>query len=149
MMRRVNDATPDCPCGNPLNYDACCGRYHAGPEMGLAPDPVSLMRSRYTAFVKDLRPYLLRTWHPDHRPEAIEAPEPGLQWLGLQVKASRMRNDHEGLVTFVARYKINGKAYRLEECSEFLKSDGRWLYVRAQIDSGSTSTAQRIKPLLR
>ncbi len=40
------------------------------------------MRSRYSAFVKDLRPYLLATWHPDTRPAEIEAPEPGLQWLG-------------------------------------------------------------------
>ncbi len=145
----MNASTPACPCGNALPYDTCCGPYHAGPLAGRAPDPASLMRSRYTAFVLDLRPYLLSTWHPDHRPTAIEAPEAGLQWLGLQVKSSRMLNDHEGLVDFVARYKIKGKAYRLEECSQFLKVDGQWLYVCAQIDSGSTSTAQRIKPLLR
>ena len=34
------------------------------------------MRSRYSAFVKDLRDYLLSTWHPSTRPPLIEAPEP-------------------------------------------------------------------------
>ena len=118
-----------CPCGHVANYADCCGRYHAGPLAGLAPDPASLMRSRYTAFVKDLRPYLLDTWHPSHRPAAIEAPEAGLKWLGLAVKASTLHSDTEGTVTFVARYKIAGRAHRLEEVSQFVKEDGRWLYV--------------------
>ncbi len=53
-----------CPCGRPAAYADCCGRYHAGPLALQAPDPESLMRSRYSAFVKDLRPYLLATLAP-------------------------------------------------------------------------------------
>ncbi len=124
--------TSPCPCGLPAAYSACCGRYHAGPLAGLAPDPASLMRSRYTAFVKDLRPYLLDTWHASHRPASIEPPEPGLKWLGLTVKEARLLSEKEGEVRFVARYKIAGRAHRLEELSRFVKVNGRWLYVRAQ-----------------
>ena len=121
-----------CPCGHVANYADCCGRYHAGPQAGLAPDPASLMRSRYTAFVKDLRPYLLDTWHASHRPAHIEPPEAGLKWLGLTVRDAGLLSDTQGWVSFVARYKIAGRAHRLEEVSQFVKENGRWLYVCAQ-----------------
>ena len=80
-----------CPCGLPGAYAHCCGRWHAAFAASgrlQAPTPEALMRSRYTAFVLDHRAHLLATWHPDHRPAAIEPPEPGLQWLGLQVQGS-------------------------------------------------------------
>ncbi|MFN3888564.1 MAG: YchJ family protein [Aquabacterium sp.] len=120
-----------CPCGRAASYQACCGRYHAGPLALQAPDPESLMRSRYTAFVKDLRPYLLETWHPDTRPSVIEAPEPGLRWLGLDVRAAGLNGPDRGWVSFVARSKLGGRAYRLVEKSDFVREGGRWYYVEA------------------
>jgi SEC-C motif-containing protein len=120
-----------CPCGLPAAYLACCGRYHQGSLAALAPTPEALMRSRYSAFVKDLRPYLLDTWHPSQRPALIEPPEPGLRWLGLSVRASGMLGPDEGWVQFVARSKLGGRAHRLEETSRFVREAGRWLYVDA------------------
>ncbi|MFT3857718.1 MAG: YchJ family metal-binding protein [Aquabacterium sp.] len=124
---------PACPCGRPLAYDACCGLYHAGPLALQAPDPESLMRSRYTAFVKDLRSYLLETWHPSERPGQIEPPEAGLQWLGLEVRRAEMLDATRGLVEFVARSKLGGRAHRLHEISEFVREDGRWFYLKARV----------------
>lgn len=120
-----------CPCGKPGAYADCCGRYHAGPLALQAPDPEALMRSRYSAFVKDLRPYLLATWHPGERPALIEAPEPGLIWLGLAVKQARLTAPDRGVVHFVARSKLGGRAHRLEEHSEFVFESGRWFYSKA------------------
>lgn len=120
-----------CPCGSGAAYLACCGRYHAGPLHLQAPDPQALMRSRYSAFVLDLRDYLLATWHPDHRPTDIEAPEPGLRWLGLQVKHAAMHGPDRGEVGFVARSKLGGRAHRLAERSEFVREGGRWFYTCA------------------
>ncbi len=120
-----------CPCGLPARYDACCARYHQGALAGLAPTPEALMRSRYSAFVLDVRAYLLSTWHPSERPASIEAPEPGLSWLGLNVKASGMLGPDEGWVQFVARSKLGGRAHRLQECSRFVRESGRWWYVAA------------------
>jgi SEC-C motif-containing protein len=120
-----------CPCGLPAAYGGCCGRYHAGPLAGLAPTPEALMRSRYTAFVLDVRAYLLETWHASQRPPGIEAPEPGLRWLGLSVQASGMLGPHEGWVRFVARSKLGGRAHRLEETSRFVREGGRWFYMDA------------------
>lgn len=160
-----------CPCGatepaprrgavgRPLTWEACCGRWLLLPEalcgegggMALpAPTPEALMRSRYTAFVLDWREHLMATWHPDHRPEALEPPEPGLQWLGLQVGASAVHPLGDGQaqpawadglsgpplsawgeVQFVARYKLGGRAHRLVEHSVFACQDGHWTYVQA------------------
>ena len=90
------------------------------------------MRSRYSAFVLDLRDYLLATWHPDHRPHDIEPPEPGLRWLGLEVRRTAMQGPDAAEVSFVARSKLGGRAHRLVENSGFVREAGRWLYTCAR-----------------
>ena len=120
-----------CPCGSGRALSACCGRYHAGEP---APDAVSLMRSRYSAFVLGLEDYLLATWHPATRPAVLEldaTPRP--HWLGLAVKAHTPQDETHATVEFVARYKLNGRAFKLHETSRFEKVDGRWLYVDGEI----------------
>jgi len=89
------------------------------------------MRSRYSAFVLDLRDYLLATWHPEHRPVGIEPPEPGLRWLGLEVKHAAQPGADLGEVSFVARSKLGGRAHRLAERSGFVREGGRWFYTCA------------------
>ena len=89
------------------------------------------MRSRYSAFVLDLRDYLLATWHPDPRPAAIEPPEPGLRWLGLEVRSAGLTGPDQGEVRFVARSKLGGRAHRLTERSGFVREGGRWFYTQA------------------
>ncbi|PZU51680.1 MAG: hypothetical protein DI561_15825 [Thauera sp.] len=115
-----------CVCGSGRAADACCARFHAGEP---APTPEALMRSRYSAFVLDLRDYLLATWHPTTRPAALPPPEPGLKWLGLEVKRSALQDADRGTVEFVARSKLGGRAHRLHENSRFVRENGRWYYV--------------------
>ena len=120
-----------CPCGSGRAYAACCGRHHRGEA---APDAESLMRSRYSAYVLGLEDYLLATWHPATRPAALEldaAPRP--QWLGLTVKSHAALDERHATVEFVARYKLNGRAFRLHETSRFERMDGGWLYVEGEI----------------
>lgn len=126
----------DCPCGLGRAYAECCGRYHGGALHLQAPDPQALMRSRYSAFVLDLRDYLLDTWHPDHRPATIEPPEAGLRWLGLEVKGAVQRGPDQGEVSFVARSKLGGRAHRLAERSAFVREGGRWFYTCALDEAG-------------
>lgn len=116
-----------CPCGSARTLADCCGRYHAGVP---APDAESLMRSRYSAYVLGLEAYLRATWHPDTCPASLalnETPRP--QWLGLTMKAHAPQDATHATVEFVARYKLNGRAFRLHETSRFEQVDGRWLYV--------------------
>jgi SEC-C motif-containing protein len=121
----------NCPCGSGAVYASCCGRYHAGEA---APDAERLMRSRYSAYVRGLEDYLLVTWHPDTRPATLDlnaAPRP--QWLGLTVKSQVSLDERRAMVEFVARYKLNGRAYKLYETSRFERVDGRWLYVGGEL----------------
>jgi SEC-C motif-containing protein len=122
-----------CPCGRPLAYAACCGRWHAGAQHLQAPDAEALMRSRYSAFVLDRRDYLLATWHASTRPAALPPPEPGLRWLGLEVKRHETMDTGHAQVEFVARSKLGGRAHRLHETSRFVREDGRWFYVDGDV----------------
>jgi SEC-C motif-containing protein len=87
------------------------------------------MRSRYTAFVLERADYLLATWHPSQRPSSIEF-EPGVKWLGLDVRSHRQTDVATAEVEFVARQKPQrSAAVRLHERSRFVREEGRWLYV--------------------
>ncbi|MFM2058863.1 MAG: hypothetical protein RLY71_3248 [Pseudomonadota bacterium] len=127
-MPTMTDQTP-CPCGGPGRYADCCGRYHAGAQHLQAPDAASLMRSRYSAFVLDQLDYLLATWHPSTRPADLAPNEPGLRWLGLEVRRQKRLDADHAEVEFVARSKLGGRAQRLHETSRFVREAGRWFYV--------------------
>ncbi|SHN36277.1 YchJ family protein [Rhizobacter sp. OV335] len=118
-----------CPCGLPVPYADCCGRYHAGPLHLQAPDAEALMRSRYSAFVNGLPDYLLATWHASTRPATLEPDPPGLRWLGLDVRRHASQDADHATVEFVARSKLGGRAQRLHETSRFVREEGRWFYL--------------------
>jgi len=114
-----------CPCGG-ADYAACCGRYHNGEP---APDALTLMRSRYSAYVLKLEPYLLATWYPGTRPASLNLVSENTKWLGLEVKKHSPESEQRATVEFVARYKIGGRAARLHEVSRFVREGGRWFYL--------------------
>jgi SEC-C motif domain protein len=120
-----------CPCGAPLSYADCCGRWHDGQCRLQAPTAEALMRSRYSAYVFGRDDYLLETWHAGTRPTAIAPQPPGLRWIGLEVRKQVPIDDDHATVEFVARSKLGGRADRLHEISRFERVDGRWLYVGA------------------
>lgn len=87
------------------------------------------MRSRYSAYVLDLTTYVMQTWHPTTCPTDIAPNEPGLRWLGLQVKSHHLIDATHATVEFVARSKWAGRAHRLHEISRFIFENQRWWYV--------------------
>ncbi|SCK40861.1 SEC-C motif-containing protein [Variovorax sp. HW608] len=132
-------ALAPCPCGRRdrngllLPYAQCCGRYVDDFEHTPAPDAESLMRSRYTAFVRERADYLLATWHVSTRPATLDF-EPGVKWLGLDVRTHSPRDADHAEVEFVARQRgRSGAAVRLHERSRFVREpDGelnRWYYL--------------------
>lgn len=86
------------------------------------------MRSRYSAYVLQLADYLRDTWHPGTRPASMDF-EPGLRWLGLEVRREQSTGADSAIVEFVARSKLGGRAHRLHETSRFVREQGRWFYV--------------------
>ena len=84
------------------------------------------MRSRYSAYVLGLIDYLLATWHPSTAPGDLEL-QP-VKWLGLEVLHAQEAGD-AGVVEFVARLKVQGRAQQMHETSRFIRSEGRWTYI--------------------
>jgi SEC-C motif-containing protein len=88
------------------------------------------MRSRYTAYAMRLEEYLLASWHPSTRPAHLDlntSPQP--RWIGLQVISHQQQDADHATVEFVARYKINGRAFWMQETSRFVREEERWFYV--------------------
>lgn len=84
------------------------------------------MRSRYSAFVRLERDYLLHTWHPRTRPGSLEL-DPGMRWTGLEILDTTDGSAFHstGTVTFRASFKGGS----LRERSRFERVDGAWVYV--------------------
>ena len=87
------------------------------------------MRARYSAYVRQDSDFLMASWHPDTRPEAI-APDPGTEWLGLTIVATDRGSglDANGEVEFRARFERGGSRLELHEFSTFERVDGHWMY---------------------
>lgn len=123
-----------CPCGSGTTYAACCGVFHDATSGAAAPTAEALMRSRYSAYALGMRDYLLATWHVTTRPPTLNLNEtPIPKWIGLDVISHLQQNEAAATVSFVARYKVNGRAQRLAEKSCFVREDGRWYYVQGDL----------------
>ncbi|WP_346825274.1 YchJ family protein [Serratia inhibens] len=123
-----------CPCGGGLEYSACCEPYINGVRP--APTPGTLMRSRFTAYVKHNVDYLIATWHPDCQAgewrKSIVDSFKGTEWLGLTVVEEREGQDAgEGFVEFIARFvdTVSDERKAMHERSRFLQLDQRWYYI--------------------
>lgn len=116
-----------CPCGLGDDYEACCGRFHAGTA---APTAEALMRSRYSAFAVGDVEYLRRTWHPSGRPADLTL-DPAVTWTRLAVLETSGGGlfDTAGTVRFRAVYTDGGKRGFLDENSRFVRENGSWLYL--------------------
>lgn len=82
------------------------------------------MRARYSAFALGDAAFVLRTWHPGHRPRALNLDD-GTRYLGLKVHAAQ--GDE---VEFTVRLRAPGQAPgSFRERSRFVRVDGAWVYV--------------------
>lgn len=122
-----------CPCGHPLSYDHCCGRFHS--RQALPETAEQLMRSRYSAFALERADYLLATLHParhgHNERAALEKSFENTRWEGLHIVATSAggANDTEGTVEFIARFRQGVQSGQLHERSRFIRQDAQWLYT--------------------
>lgn len=95
------------------------------------------MRSRYSAFALGDGEYLLRTWHPRTRPDALDLDD--RTWTGLTVtdRVDGREDDLMGIVEFTATWSSGDQHSSLTERSAFVRRAGRWFYLAA------TPTADR------
>ena len=121
-----------CPCQSNKPYTDCCEPYHLGYA---APTAEALMRSRYSAYVKNDAKYLYKSWSKLTRPskKALKQ-ESGNEWLGLTIVSTEEGSlfDSEGVVEFIARYQLDGKEQQLHETSRFTRENEKWVYLDGQ-----------------
>jgi SEC-C motif-containing protein len=127
-MSVFGTAVGPCPCGSGEAYAACCEPLHLGASE--APTAEALMRSRYSAHALGVADYVLRTWHPRHRPASLHL-DPGTRWTGLDIDrvTGGGVEDAHGVVEFRAHYVSGGRQDELREVSRFERRAGRWFYV--------------------
>lgn len=89
------------------------------------------MRSRYSAFVLQIAPYLRATWHETTRPPRIDF-EDGREWMLLKVISADQDGDR-AIVEFRAQSRKEGRVHVLHEVSRFVREDGLWYYVDGEI----------------
>lgn len=131
-MSRVQPNEP-CPCGRPDKYKRCCRRYHLGEA---APDPGSLMRARYSAFVAGELRFLADTTHAAY-PRRQADPQRWLAEVEETVRNARFThldvlsesaNGDVGEVRFVATLRRGVMERKIGEHSRFVREGGRWYY---------------------
>ncbi len=131
----------DCPCGSGADEAACCGPILAGAP---APTALALMRSRYTAYVRQAVPYLMHTHDPATRSkvnrDVLARSCRETTWRGLEIVTTVAGGiaDTVGVVEFIARGTHAGNPFTQHERSRFRRHDGRWVYSDAE-PSGSAA----------
>jgi len=135
----------NCPCGSGREYDECCGPYLTGEA--IPPTAEALMRSRYTAHVREDYGYVLRTCHESTRPGEDEFDNAApVTWTGLEIIRTEGggEGDENGVVEFVANYKASGGTLGLHEIGQFVKDDGRWFYLDGEIVKAPQAKSEKI-----
>lgn len=122
-----------CPCGSAKAFGVCCGPYLSGKA--LPPSPEALMRSRYSAFAAHDIDYLEATLLPGtggdfDRAGATQWAQ-SATWTGLEIRDTQAGGpeDDEGIVEFVANFRMGDEDRVHHETSRFKRQDGRWWYV--------------------
>ncbi|MDA8792192.1 YchJ family protein [Bacteriovoracaceae bacterium] len=126
----------NCPCGREKTYEDCCELIHN--DVSNAKTAEDLMRSRYSAFVKNKVDFIVNT-HLDEGQEtsreSIEQWSKNSKWLGLEVVSTEkgLESDETGKVEFIANYESNEQDVQHHELAEFKKVDGKWIYADGHV----------------
>jgi len=137
-----------CPCGSGKKYNECCKPFLE--EKVSAPTAEALMRSRYSAYVKNKIDYIAAT-HSEKTKDNLSIEETRKwaeesKWLGLQIVSTTKgsETDNTGIVEFIAQYEQNGTKYSHHEVSQFQKTDGKWYYKDGKL-RGTTNVRSEPK----
>ncbi|WP_430455948.1 YchJ family protein [Rheinheimera sp.] len=137
-----------CYCGRPEDYQQCCGPLHQGLQQAKTPE--QLMRSRFSAYVLKLVPYIANTYHQSKQSDnatleisafaeaatflslqviATAGPEGFSDVKAKQVIAADSADTATGYVHFIARFLVKEQLHQLEEQSRFVQEQTLWRYL--------------------
>lgn len=132
-----------CPCGSSLPYANCCQVLHLGK---LAPNALSLMRSRYTAYVLHNIDYLVKTTLPQQQSlldvDAMQSWSQSVQWLGLDIIHHQEKiGKHHAQVQFIAHFSQEGNIQQHQELSTFVQIEQTWFFLDPTVALPSLKSA--------
>ena len=128
-----------CVCYSGRPFKQCCAHLLKGSKK--APDPLTLMRSRFSAYSLGEVGYLIRTTAPEYRTglkkEELKAWCDATRWRGLRILESGVEAAHpdRGYVRFEADYDYDGSAHTHREFSRFEKIDYAWYYTDGDVEA--------------
>ncbi len=130
-----------CPCNSKKEYEACCKPYHLGKK---TKDTPTLVRARYSAYVKNLPEYIIETTHPtspqfqDHRKKWEEDIREFCEKTEFQeLEILEVKEEEEiSFVSFFVRLLHQNKDVSFTEKSLFEKREGKWFYKVGKLISG-------------
>ncbi len=130
-----------CPCGTGYLFKNCCQAIHSGERNAASAE--ELMRSRYSANVLKDVSYLLRTWHPEKRPEGLDVKSIP-DWTSLEIIRTEggLQGDRHGLVEFKAVAFSTDAVHLLHEISHFEREKEQWYYVKGDIIEAQSDVKQ-------
>ena len=167
-----SDPTAPCACGSGATYGDCCGPYHSGKTV--PPTPVKVVRSRFSALVYKLMPYMIATTHPAHKEYVVEEQKSKRKMWEKDLKAFADEYDFRSIafedeardssvaadalvatVAFSAKLQRVGLGERpseeMKELSVFKRDSptGPWLYSDATIKNPFKNMQTAVKPQQR
>jgi SEC-C motif-containing protein len=101
-----------------------------------------LMGARYAAYALHDVDFVLNSQHPEKREDAdrkgTERWSREAEWLGFEVLRTEQggADDSQGVVEFLARYRLKGVTFSHRERAEFKKHEGRWYFWEGQQIAG-------------
>ena len=129
-----------CPCCSGSEFQDCCKPYHDGVE---APTPLTLMRSRYSAYARNLPLYIQKTTHPqsphfEKNQKKWEASISNFCSTNEFIRLEILALDQDW-VHFIAHLKDGSKEIQLNEKSYFKKIDSKWRYFLGLFPNSSST----------
>lgn len=121
-----------CPCGSQQTYATCCEPIITQKQ--LASNPEMLMRSRYSAYVKQEVAWLKNSLEPTQRKDFDEKSvadwAQNSEWLGLKILRTEKGGpeDTVGFVEFTATFKQDHVSRTHHELGEFRKVNNQWYF---------------------
>lgn len=136
-----------CPCGG-KSFEICCSPYIRGEK--IAETAEALMRSRYSAYATGAVEYIKETTSPEGQKDfdmdaakqwALES-----EWKGFEIinQARGTAGDEDGVIEFIATYRVKGQVESHHEISTFKKLDGKWFFMDGQIVTQVVNREQKV-----
>jgi len=114
-----------CPCGSGKKYKKCCGIFHKG---SYPKDCLTLMKSRYSAFVVGKIDYIIKTSTFQNDYKDLKSFSDNCDFKKLEII-----DYSEDTVTFRVIIFCGEVNSSFTEVSKFIKIDGFWKYESGEI----------------